>query len=912
MNPKEYLKEYTKTFTQKKGDLYDNNPSFDDLALSESFYNDRFYPECYIDTMSRSDLLQFIEVLNTDDSNKRLTARQFASYIENLKNELAGQQAEVSRLTAELSSRVAEIAQQQAAIEKSNNYIMEQNAEIDRIKFQMNAEISALRATMTDLYGSTSWRVTAPLRLLSRIIAKIKYKMIDELKLSYWIWRKLSTGARHVYQCMPISSKRNLQFKDTVYSVFGPMIYHTRSYHRWAAGRGLQTIKPAMPESLAVNAEGYISEGYLPRWFYEEQAEDYVAYCPQSPILTDIKIIAFYLPQFHPIPENDLWWGKGFTEWTNVTKAKPQFAGHYQPHLPGELGFYDLRVPEVQQRQIELAKQYGIYGFCYHHYWFGGKRLLEFPFAQVLTDKSLDLPFCLCWANENWTRRWDGQEHEILMSQAHSPEDDIAFIKDIEPALRDSRYIRINGRPLLIVYRVSLLPEPRATACRWREYCTSVGIGDLYLVVAQSFGITDPQPYGFDAAVEFPPHGVLAPCINENLSILNPNHKGFIYDYRYMVDFARKQSVPKYKLFRTVMPSWDNEARRPGQGNVFHYSTPALYQSWLKTVCEYSEAVHDREERLVFVNAWNEWAEGTHLEPDRRYGYAYLQATANALCTLSKIHEEPLISVVMPAYNHDRYIATALESVALQTYQNLEIIVVNDGSTDRTQDVINEFVAKHPNLRIKVLQQSNAGSAVAIDRGVQLASGDYITLINSDDIFEPARVAWMFRAMKRANAELSFTGVTLINDADVEYGHDNQVAETIRSKLAAIKDYPHLLYALLDTNVTISTGNLMFTRRLYLEIGGFRDLRLCHDWDFVLQSVCLTQVIWLEEPLYRYRIHHANTFSTLQENASEEVQQTLTKFFSTVNKQPHPVITSDPKYFEWFVHEHGYDQYVLH
>jgi O-antigen biosynthesis protein len=355
-----------------------------------------------------------------------------------------------------------------------------------------------------------------------------------------------------------------------------------------------------------------------------------------APADRKVRLIAYYLPQFHPIPENDLWWGKGFTEWTNVTKAVPRFVGHYQPRLPGELGFYDLRSPDTLRRQASLAKRYGIHGFCLHYYWFGGRRLLETPLNLLLENKDIDLNFCLCWANENWTRRWDGEENEILIAQSYSPEDDIMFARSLEPMFRDPRYIRIDGRPLLVVYRASQLPDPLATARRWRHHFASAGLGNPYLVMAQTWGDEDPRPFGFDAAVEFPPHklGVDASRINGAVETLDHGYEGNVYEYDYLVKSATTAAATRYKLFPCVCPSWDNEARKPRKGSVFAFSTPTKYGAWLTHACQRALSEFKPEERFVFINAWNEWAEGAHLEPDRHFGFAYLNETARVLSRL--------------------------------------------------------------------------------------------------------------------------------------------------------------------------------------------------------------------------------------------------------------------------------------
>jgi glycosyltransferase involved in cell wall biosynthesis len=376
-----------------------------------------------------------------------------------------------------------------------------------------------------------------------------------------------------------------------------------------------------------------------------------------APVAPAVRLIAFYFPQFHPVPENDLFWGKGFTEWTNVTKAVPRFVGHYQPQLPGELGFYDLRIPDTLRRQAALARKYGIEGFCFHRYWFGGRQVMEMPLKLFLSHSDIDLSFCIAWANENWTRRWDGLYHEVLIAQNHSPEDDIAFAQALEPALRDPRYIRVDGRPLVIIYRPNLLPNAVATARRWRTHFARAGIGNPYLVMAQAFNDEDPRPYGFDAAFEYPPHklGFTSSSINSTVELFDPGYQGVIRDYGEMIERAAAVLPPEYKLFRGVCPGWDHEARTPGRGNVFAFSTPEKYGRWLAMACEDALRTTNPSERLVFINAWNEWAEGAHLEPDRHFGFAYLRETARVLGSFQS-HQTRVAAISrLVVISHDAY-----------------------------------------------------------------------------------------------------------------------------------------------------------------------------------------------------------------------------------------------------------------
>jgi lipopolysaccharide biosynthesis protein len=341
------------------------------------------------------------------------------------------------------------------------------------------------------------------------------------------------------------------------------------------------------------------------------------------------KLIAFYLTQFHPTPENDRWWGKGFTEWTNVTKALPLFEGHYQPRLPADFGFYDLRMREIRHEQIEMAKNYGIDGFCYHYYWFSGTRLLNLPLDDMLADHKSDMPFCLCWANENWTRRWDAADHEILIEQKYLPEDDLNFIKSLVPFFRDKRYILVDGKPFLIVYRPQHMPHALKSVQIWREYCRTVGLGEIHLCAALTHGNEDYVKFGFDSGIEFPPHNLrrLVP-VNSAIKYFN-SFQGNVMLYEEIAQDYLSHTYGTASVFKTVFPSWDNTARTGNRALVVLNGTPDNYEHWLVSTIDNVQQ-KDASAQMVFINAWNEWAEGCYLEPDRQFGHGFLQATLNA------------------------------------------------------------------------------------------------------------------------------------------------------------------------------------------------------------------------------------------------------------------------------------------
>lgn len=554
------------------------------------------------------------------------------------------------------------------------------------VRLSMQSDAIAERdARIRDLLRSTSWRVTEPMRMLKRFVRQGGGGRAadSQTKGRRGIRPHCSNWIRAVYRRAPIRIETKIRIKGSLYSALPTVFSGTKGYQDWARHMRMlgAPVEQRYERPTSQESSGQLAPARA-RVSAVEQDDAFVGEARLSAkVDAAVTLVAFYLPQFHPIPENDAWWGRGFTEWANVSRALPQFEGHYQPHLPGELGFYDLRLPDVQARQVELAKGYGVGAFCFYFYWFGGKTLLEAPVEQYLAHSEFDLPFCLCWANENWSRRWDGLDAEILIGQDHSPDDDLAFIAHIAKYLRDPRYLRIDGRPVLLLYRPSLLPDAMATAMRWRQWAREAGLGELYLVYPQSFETADPGVYGFDAATEFPPNLSGAPVVTDSVTLLNPDFSGIAYDWSALVERSEQYAAPDYKLFRGVCPSWDNEARRTGRGAAFVNSNPADYERWLRNAVDDTCARFERrDERLVFVNAWNEWAEGAHLEPDRRYGYAWLEATRRAL-TSRPAAQRKIVIVTHDAHPHGaQYLALhmAEEFVASLKFE-VAVVCLGDG-----------------------------------------------------------------------------------------------------------------------------------------------------------------------------------------------------------------------------------------
>lgn len=366
-----------------------------------------------------------------------------------------------------------------------------------------------------------------------------------------------------------------------------------------------------------------------------------------------MKLICYYLPQFHPTPYNDEWWGKGFTEWTKVAQARPRFRGHHQPQVPADLGFYDLRLEETRIAQAALASEYGIHGFCYYHYWFNGTVLLDRPLKEMRESGSPDLPFCICWANENWTRAWEAHEKGILMHQEYNPIDRKEHIKWLCQYFKDPRYIRINNKPILLIYRPDHITDIQDRLADWREYAKQEGLEDVYICFVRNYRNENPEDLmklGFDAQVEHQPSEMDLPKrsfmsliryttnklsnklieavgLENRVPLLYENR---VFSYKKLANNVKNKPHPaNYRLYPCVTPTWDNSARKR-RADIIQNDDPEAYAEWLRSACN-KVSSYPKDEQIVFINAWNEWAEGCHLEPDLKNGRAFLEATRKVM-----------------------------------------------------------------------------------------------------------------------------------------------------------------------------------------------------------------------------------------------------------------------------------------
>ncbi len=676
-----------------------------------------------------------------------------------------GRSQEKSGLIEALNAAVAkgqdEIGWRSDEMERLNQVVARQAEEAERRDAALESLVRAVNAHeqhIAAILNSSSWRLTAPLRRAKLGLGWLRRKLLRLAQIAGW----LGTGQfRKAAQSMlPFYRRHAPRWVGAITP------YRLRHWLRVAsepASKRPGKSKPVAVESSATSV-------FVPEFRGASAAE--------SPV----RLIAFYLPQFHPVPENDQWWGEGFTEWTNVRAARPQFPGHYQPRVPIDMGYYDLRDVAAQRRQAEIAKRYGIGGFCFYFYWFGGRRLLETPLTNYVNDSSIDFPFCLCWANENWTRRWDGREQDVLIGQKHSPEDDLRFVEHISRYLKDPRYIRINGRPLILVYRPALLPNAAETVARWRRWGRENGIGELFMAMVQSFQVHDPRPYGMDAAVEFPWHTGLPMEVTNQLVPSDSDFRGTVFDWN---DYAEKcEECPDqpWLQMRGVMPGWDNTPRRSAHAHLFHGNSPASYGRWLHDAMRWTLArKRSPDERLLFINAWNEWGEGAYLEPDQRYGYAFLQATRDAVERVADqreaaaaVHplyaagtktgkgaleskqvapveashpvapktielqcpEQPEISLVIPVYGNCHITLRCLASLATITDERpFEVILVDDASPDESGDVLPAI----PGLRY-LRNESNLGFLHACNRGAAEARGRHLLLLNNDTLVQDGAI----------------------------------------------------------------------------------------------------------------------------------------------------------------------------
>ncbi len=493
----------------------------------------------------------------------------------------------------------------------------------------------------------------------------------------------------------------------------------------------------------------------------------------QEPLL-----LAFYLPQFHPIAENDKFWGKGFTEWRQMPRGLPRYPGHYQPRIPRDLGFYDLMESDALKRQVALARAAGINAFAYYYYWFNTRRVLERPLDALLAS-DVDMPFLLIWANENWTRTWDGADTSVLLQQDYREDDEEALVNDLARHFSDRRYVRLQGRPLFIIYNPSHIPEPKVTIGRWRKLLSDRHGVDPLIFMAQTFGAQDPEPFGLDGAMEFPPHK-----LSDNLpgrptpDAYSSDFTGRVIDYDEFCEASLNEGEKPFPLIKTVVPSWDNDSRRPNRGLSLENASPKKYQQWLQALLERAIAKPLFGRPIVAINAWNEWAEGAYLEPDVYYGAANLNATARAVTQATRIARPPIaavridqvqslaVTVIFPNFNHERFLRERIGSVLAQSHRPDEIIFLDDCSSDGSVALAESILGDSDiPYRIVCNEENSGGVFRQWMKGLELARNDLIWIAETDDSAHPDFLARLAPYLARREVAGAFGHIRCVDDS---------------------------------------------------------------------------------------------------------------------------------------------------
>jgi glycosyltransferase involved in cell wall biosynthesis len=623
------------------------------------------------------------------------------------------------------------------------------------------------------------------------------------------------------------------------------------------------------------------------------------------------------------------------SEWAATRAARPEFAGHAQPQVPSEFGYCDVREAGVREAHAALAREYGLAGFCYVFRAPASTSELDPTLGAIAASGLPELPFCVCWETTELHAGAGFQPDEAAGQRLFSREECAALMRALIPVFADARYIRVAGRPLFVVSSPDPLPEMKAIAELWREQCKRAGLGDPCLAVYGWVNGASPDVLGFDAIVECPQIGSFPRNKRREVIPLDAEVTGDVRSYRSWVGQLLASPRPDHTMFRTVVPGWDETPRAPAAHRIFVGANPETFGYWIERACEQTRLRHAGDARLLFVRAWNEWNAGCHLEPDAANGRRYLEVLRAAVQrppsaapvrpawsamtawltdntgfpatrvvrsepTQRPASTGPRVSVVMPAYNHERYIAAALDSVLAQTHRNLELIVIDDGSSDATGSLLDDYARRCGSHAIMVVHQANAGAHAAINHGLALARGEVVAIMNSDDLYAPTRIARLLQEMDRLSCGFAFSSTRFIDDDGREVEATNPYAKQLRTAIAEAVRAPDPLHVLVYNNIAISTGNFMFRRELLERVGGFCAMRVCHDWDFLLAVSHESPLALVNEPLYEYRLHGTNTFVGSRVLGAFELEQVLSRFFDSLGSHR---IAADQEQFKRFLEQ---------